>query len=176
MASDARSPVLGFLTVVEHEQGFTGGYLILNLAGRPLEFHLTAPVKTNRAQQILYGPTLQPYLYGEQIGQTLLGKGSLEPLAVCTNLEAALAVRDHVELPVALVISPTIAAAVSELQTPHLLSFSLGRNQLAVPLSRERDKAALVERLEKLTAFDMSEPFERIREAIEEAHRGRAAA
>ena len=54
---------LGFLTVVEHaELGLLGGYLLLNAAGRPLEFHCTAPVKPNRAQEILYGPTLRPYL------------------------------------------------------------------------------------------------------------------
>src|SRR5450755_4335222 len=92
---------LGFFTVLEHEQqGLVGGYLILNTAGRPLEFHCTAPVKPNRAQQILFGPTLQSYLYGEQIGQTLLGKGAIEPLAVCTDVESALSVRDYVSLPV----------------------------------------------------------------------------
>ena len=42
---------LGFLTVLEHEHlGLVGGYLILNTAGRPLEFHCTAPVKPNRAR------------------------------------------------------------------------------------------------------------------------------
>jgi hypothetical protein len=59
------SAALGFLAVVEHElHGLFGGYLLLNATGRPLEFHCTAPVRPNRAQQILYGPTLEPYLYG----------------------------------------------------------------------------------------------------------------
>ena len=57
---------IGFLTVVdEPAHGLFGGYLILNPAGRPVEFHCTAPVKPNRAQEILYGTTLKPYLYGE---------------------------------------------------------------------------------------------------------------
>ena len=56
------------------EQGLFGGYLVLNLLGRPLEFHCTAPVRPNRAQEILYGPTLDPYLCGERIGQTLVGE------------------------------------------------------------------------------------------------------
>ena len=52
---------LGFLTVVPHEQhGLFGGLLILDSGGRPLEFHCTAPVKTNRAQEILFGPMLEP--------------------------------------------------------------------------------------------------------------------
>src|SRR6266436_1774513 len=97
---------LGFFTVLEHEQqGLVGGYLILNLAGRPLEFHCTAPIKPNRAQHILFGPTLESYLYGEQIGQALLSKSSLQPLAVCTDIERALSVRDFVTLPVALVLA-----------------------------------------------------------------------
>ena len=101
----ALQATLGFLTILEHEQqGFVGGYLILNTAGRPLEFHCTAPIRPNRAQQILFGPTLESYLYGEQIGQTLLAKGSVEPLAVCTDVELALSVRQYVDLPVALVL------------------------------------------------------------------------
>ena len=72
-ASRSKSlPDIGFMTVVESaEHGFFGGYLVLNHTGRPLEFHCTAPVRPNRAQEILYGPTLKPYLYGEQIGKTL---------------------------------------------------------------------------------------------------------
>jgi hypothetical protein len=90
-------PTLGFLTVVEHpDYGLFGGYLILNTAGRPLEFHCTAPIKPNRAQQILYGPTLESFLYGEQIGQTLIGNGSKPPLVVCTDREPALAAREYV--------------------------------------------------------------------------------
>jgi len=94
------------MTVLEHPQhGLFGGYLLLNPAGRPLEFHCTAPIKPNRAQQILYGPTLQPFLYGEQIGRTLLEKSAVQPYFVCTDRPAALAVRDHVAPPVALVIT-----------------------------------------------------------------------
>ncbi len=88
MPKDDKSPTaLGFLTVIEHPQhGLMGGYLVLNGAGRPLEFHCTAPVKPNRAQQILYGPTLEPFLYGEQIGQALVAKSQLEPLLICTDV------------------------------------------------------------------------------------------
>lgn len=206
-ARDAKSPdTLGFLSVVEHEQfGLVGGYLILNTAGRPLEFHCTAPVKPSRAQQILFGPTLLPYLYGEQIGQTLLAKATCAPLAVCTNVELALAVRPFVELPVALVLSPSPGGQVvthrdGETHTvngedagqdpgsqllwrvdrPHqaggnLNTFHLGRNHLAVLADHERDRQALEQRLAGLADFDLCEPFGRIHEAVEEAHKvGRA--
>lgn len=106
MTSGSKSlPTLGFLTVVEHaEMGWTGGYLVLNLLGRPLEFHCTAPVKPNRAQEILYGTTLRDFLCGEQIGQTLLEKSHFHPLFVCTDLESVMSVRESVKMPVALLV------------------------------------------------------------------------
>ena len=119
--TDAKSkPALGFLTVVEHPQyGLFGGYLILNTAGRPLEFHCTAPIKPNRAQEILYGPTLESFLYGEQIGQTLINQASIAPLLICTDREPALAAREHVSTPVVLVLPPedeTVAEQAAELR------------------------------------------------------------
>src|SRR5215469_1926324 len=142
-AGGPRSLTLGFLTVVEHEQhGFFGGYLLLNCNGRPLEFHCTAPVKPNRAQEILYGPTLRPYLCGEQIGQTLISKSTAKPVAVCTDEPAVLAVQEFVSLPVALVALPSGdsqdpgSSPSRNLRldaghrSPHLASFQLGRNRL----------------------------------------------
>jgi hypothetical protein len=188
---DPKTHTIGFLTVVEHQQqGLVGGYLILNISGRPLEFHCTAPVKPNRAQQILFGPTLDAYLYGEQIGQTLVNKGSLEPLAICTDVELALSVRDYVAPPVALVLAAEVPTETPIATEPnsvwrvepvhalpaHLTPFSLGRNRLAVPPARDEDRTAIAERLQSLVNFDLSEPFSRIREAVEEAHKGNRAA
>lgn len=97
---------MGFLTVCDHRsQGLFGGYLILNSAGRPLEFHCTAPVRPSRAQEILYGAALHGYLCGEQIGQALLEKAKTPPLVVFTDVAAVLTVRDFTSLPVACVLS-----------------------------------------------------------------------
>jgi len=100
---------IGFLTVVEDDQyGHCGGYLLLNGNGRPLEFHCTAPVKPNRAQEVLYGPTLKPYLHGELIGQTLVQRAKVEPVAICVDDESVLTLRSAVSIPVTLVL-PEIA-------------------------------------------------------------------
>lgn len=189
-------PALGFLTVVEHPQhGLFGGYLVLNLAGRPLEFHCTAPIKPNRAQQILYGPTLEPFLYAEQIGQTLVRRSKTEPLVVCTDRLPALALRELVSMPVVLVLkegrqSAAEPAAPAEQDAPiepterqiridsahrggpRLILFSLGTSRVAVPERSEDDRQLIIQRLAGLDAtLDLAEPFERIREAIEEAQR-----
>ncbi|PQO39051.1 hypothetical protein C5Y96_04085 [Blastopirellula marina] len=179
-------PTLGFLTVVEHTPGgLFGGLLVLNLAGRPLEFHCTAPVKANRAQEILYGPTLKPYLYGEQIGGALLAKLKSPALAVCTDTEHVLSLRDHSDIPVALIPPSCVEDAVATdasssygsetaqlaVAPPHIRSFQLGGYEVAVSAQHEADRAVL-ESLwqEKSIDLDLNEPFTRIREAIEEAH------
>ncbi len=101
---------IGFLTVVRQvEHGYVGGYLIVNQLARPIEFHCTVPVKPNRAQEILYGRTLEPYLLGEQIGATLIGKSSSRPLLVCTDQPAVLAAQGMVEVPIALVVAGAVA-------------------------------------------------------------------
>lgn len=106
MTETAKTKNLGFLTVVEHPKyGLVGGYLILNAAGRPLEFHCTSPVRANRAQEILYGETLQPYLYGEQIAGTLIARAKTPIDFVITDVAAVLAVQETVGRPIGYVFS-----------------------------------------------------------------------
>lgn len=186
------SQPVGFLTVCEHEsQGLFGGYLVLNTAGRPLEFHCTAPVRPSRAQEILYGATLKAYLYGEQIGQALLEKAKTTPLVVFTDVEPVLTVRDFTSLPVACVMPPPadIPAADADQPTPalrldegragppppfgrRLHTFQVASQRLAVLQEHEADAPAIAKHWEPWAAdFDLWEPFGRIREAIDEARR-----
>ncbi len=186
MADDAQgATAFGFYTVVRSPtQDFFGGYLVLNANGRPLEFHCTAPVRTNRAQEILFGATLEPYLYGEQIGQTLVNKAETPVVVVCTDVLAALAVRDHIAMPVALVFpqqdDKTIEAAnadgrnfrVDSLHAYPPPSFMVKQYRLAVATGFQRDEAVITANLAALAdRLTLDEPFVRIREAIEEAQR-----
>jgi hypothetical protein len=165
------APCLGFLTVIEQaELGLLGGYLLLNAAGRPLEFHCTAPVKANRTQQILYGPTLEPYLYGEQIGQTLLARSQLAPLVVCTDLTAVLAAREHVAFPMVRVLANDVPREGTEAHaiTPFELAASRVVAASGFAADSERIRAAWPAQADHL---DLREPFVRIREALEEAQK-----
>ena len=180
-ASDKRPlPAFGFLTIVEQaDLGSIGGYLVLNAAGRPLEFHCTVPVKPNRAQEILFGRTLKPFLFGEQIGATLLGKTKLQPLLVFTDSVPALAVREFSSVPVLLVPrvpEPVVGEPAVEVAVevgPSLLSFSLGKQTVAALSHAGTDREeALSQWLPIFDGLDLHEPFARIREAIEEAQRG----
>jgi hypothetical protein len=116
---------------------------------------------------------LQSYLYGEQIGQTLINKASAKPLVVCTDLGPALSVRDYVALPVVWVLPPE----QTQPEQFGMVPMRLGQNRLAVAAGRSDDCHEVARRLESLAeTFDLSEPFARIREAIEEAQRGSRAA
>lgn len=172
-ASNKSSACIGFLTAVENaELGLTGGYLVLNVAGRPLEFHCTAPVKANRAQEILYGPTLRPFLLAEQIGQTLLAKSKLTPLVVCTDLAAMLEVRGFTYLSVVLV-----GDAESPATDGDSSSLTLGKNRLMLPAGYASDASVIQERWpSEADTLDLVEPFSRIWEALEEAQKSARAA
>ncbi len=179
-------PSVGFLTVVDSGGGsFLGGYLVLNASGRPLEFQCTAPVKANRAQEILYGPTLHPYLWGEQIGGALISKSRTRPLFVCTDQSHTLAVRAAVDLPVIQVLPAaqrsgsapsqhniTATSSPESAEQPSAERLILGRYSCARSRSHLTGRAT-VERAWKTPLDDLHlrEPFERIREAITEAQR-----
>lgn len=185
-------PTIGFLTVIEDlEQGLFGGYLILNLVGRPLEFHCTAPVRANRAQEILYGPTLQPYLYGERIGKTLVAASKSTPSLVITNQIATLATRDFIDLPMALLEPqppgpfqpPSKQSAISGPSTRvdlahsvpppswiHVTRFKIADQQIAVAANHSKDQDLIARQWGIIgEQIDVQEPFERIEQAIDEA-------
>lgn len=167
--SKSSPPCLGFLTVLENaELGFLGGYLLLNAAGRPLEFHCTAPIQANRTQAILYGPTLRPFLFGEQIGQTLLKKSKLTPIVAFTDIEPALAVREFSDSPIVLVLGATAGSSGNGLGS----QFQLATNQVVSAPGHQSDEQLIRDAWpSQADHLDLLEPFERIREALDEAQR-----
>lgn len=158
----------GYLTAIESaEHGYFGGYLVISELGRPLEFHCTAPIRPSRAQQILYGPTLEPYLLGEQISVALLNVAKLKPCVILTDCAAALEAREKFASPVVLLLEDVTS-------TPAVVpgQFEVGAHWLQLPVGYEADERSVVEALTQLAVHvDLAEPFSRIREAISEAQR-----
>jgi len=169
-ARTAAGPLVGFFTVVRGgDQGLTGGMLLLNPQSRPLEFHCTAPVRPNRAQEILYGPTLLPFMYGEQIGRALLNKCTKAPTLIFTDSEPGLWLREVSDCPVVCVPAPEGASSL-------LARFKIGDVAAAMSTRAGDDEATVLERFAPFaTLVNPLEPFERIREAIEEAQKASAA-
>ena len=156
---------LGFLTAIEDaDRGFVGGLLVTNRFGRPLEFQCTAPVKPNRAQQILYGPTLRPFVLGELLGRTLLDKIGVKPHLVLIESDEILDLRQHV---------PMAVAYLTDKVTDESTQLALGKHGIAFHPDFAADRAEIARHVKALppNADLLREPFERVREALTETLR-----
>lgn len=174
----------GFLTVLESpEHGLFGGYLVLSPQGRPLEFRCSTPVAPTRAQEILYGATLRPYLFAEVIGQSLLSGSELPVRLVLTDqldmlplalqragevlfVEAVPSAERQNESGFSVALPPAHPA-------PHPsrgLRFEMNECRVTADSTSVRGELQLREMLEPLAAHVfLLEPFDRIRMALTEA-------
>lgn len=92
---------LGYFTVVEDQNtGWTGGLLLLNQGGRPLEFQCTLPVRPTRAHEILFGETLRQHVISEVIGRLLIDKCRNSISMLCCDLHEAIDLAKDCDFPV----------------------------------------------------------------------------
>jgi hypothetical protein len=179
----------GFLTVLESpEHGLFGGYLVLSPQGRPLEFRCSTPVIATRAQEILYGPTLRPYLFAEVIGRALVAGADLDAGVILTDQ------RDMLPLATlrpeeVLLVEPIAPVAHSADIAPQAISINACAGTAAdlklevasttlivngcqiiassISLKTPDELAAMLEPL--AANVYLAEPFQRIRAALTEA-------
>lgn len=157
---------LGFLTAIDFSgKGYVGGLLVTTHTSRPLEFQCTTPVCPNPTQKILYGHTLKPYVFGELIGQTLIKRSEVKPKFIMVDQPEMLDLRRHLSLPVAL--------CESEQSDAEAIAF--GQQWLTFHSEFDNDKHDFQSISRLFTeAVDFIEPFERVREALNETIRAAA--
>ena len=172
----SRSPepevTIGFYTVDQSEfTGWTGGLLVLSASGRPLEFQCTLPVRPSRAHEILYGSTLRDYLIGDAIGALLVKRCRNFPALLCCNQPEALQLEAYCDSPVALVTEAAEGdeGPITDEMMPGYEWCELAGSTLRVAVERVDSVREIVARLPHLP--DLLEPFDRIREAINEAQK-----
>lgn len=159
--------ILGFTTIVDRgEPGIVGGYLLLDGRARPLEFHCTAPIIPNRAQQILYGPTLKEFFYGDQLALTLWRHCKLPVSLQLTDQVDIAAFRDGSTVPVVLVSAPADAPPETRW---HRLDLGACGTVASMAVDENIEAAQIQGQLKSRGDWDLLEPFQRIREALEEA-------
>jgi hypothetical protein len=164
---------LGFMTAVEiGDRSYVGGLLITDRFGRPLEFQCTTPVKPNRTQELLYGPTLVPFILGDLLGKALLDRVSVKPLLVMTSRIEMLQLRTKVDVPI------IYDEASSETDSKATQSEQPVAKEQAVPIGRQTfrthedftDDRSTVEQISQQLSNDanMHEPLERVGDALRE--------
>jgi hypothetical protein len=175
------SATIGFVSVRLHaEHGYFGGYLVLNQRARPLEFHCTLPVKPSRAQVLLYGPTLDEFVCGEQIARALVTKAKLKPDLVVVDSAAALGLSNVSDLPVVHLANEIASSTLCERlaipsgqagESPTRDCLTVGKYRFGLPAGGRVSNESLNQVLSQLANhFDLREPFQRIVEALVEAH------
>jgi hypothetical protein len=162
---------LGFLTVLAEAGGFVGGYLVTNAWGRPLEFRYSSAVQPNRMHQILYGDTLPSYLHADLIGRTLIEKTATPAHLILTDREAALELRPRFELPIVWVTPPDDAVAARLADSDRAVRPARAHRHGPVLTHADfaSEAAALRALLDRAADVDLAEPFQRVREAVQEA-------
>jgi hypothetical protein len=160
--ADAQETRLAFMDVAVFSDGSVrGGILTTDIQTRPYEFRVTSPIKPTQVQQILYGESLKDYVYGELICAPLI-KATKENLSVVlAKAPYILAVRPLVSVPVILVHHDQ--QSTGDGITPVSLS---GHKNFQNELSFAQTLLAPV-----MQSHDLTEPFERLRLAINEVHR-----
>jgi hypothetical protein len=165
---DKNALQLGFLTIQQDQQGYSGGYLVTNAWGRPLEFRLTTSVTPNKVQQLLYGPTLRPYICSDLLGKVLVEKAGAQVQLVITDCDAALELRNQVQHPVAW-LAPMDQSLFHEWEAT-LIAKAKSYALLAHP-KFPGDVDAIKTLLHQTEVSDLAEPFSRVREALIEARK-----
>lgn len=161
---------LGFLRVAQTEHGFVGGLLVTNRLGRPLEFQCTTPVRPTKTHEILYGVSLQPYVFNELIGKTLVERLGIKPQVVFVQQDMLLGLRMCVNCPVFLVDTKA-----GELADQTILEF--GPHRLRRHLQFPADEEFLADLAESIPGdADLAEPLERVQDALKETLRANAVA
>jgi len=164
---------LGFLRVALTDQGYVGGLLVTNHFGRPLEFQCTTPVRPNRTQEILYGPTLEPFICSELIGKTLYERLGIKPHFIIVQQDNLLELRRQIDVPIGFLLEESAAPATLPDQT--LIQFGRQRLQLHSEFLEDLETLAPIQ--SKMTAdADMREPLERVADALKETLRAGAVA
>jgi hypothetical protein len=167
----ADEAIIAYYTVVQDERtGWTGGLLLLNSGGRPLEFQCTLPVRPSRAHSILFGPTLRDHLIGDVIGPLLVDKCRAPISMLCCDQPEALRLEQSLSVPVVLVdeAAEDDEGPIAEDALADSMTTTLAGSKIHF---RVEHTDAVKDIAAKLGDFpDAVEPFERIREAIKEAH------
>ena len=153
--------LLLFLTHKYFEQGkaIRGGALVSDDRTRPVEFRCTSPIRPTDYQRVLYGDTLDEYIFVDLIGVPLVNKALESVSLVVVEDEQFLGVRPHIDIPVVNLTPGPGEEGTETLSVEVHPDFKTERGFVESSLRQVTDQGA-----------DLSEPFDRIRLVLDQAH------
>lgn len=149
------------------DKNYLGGLLLTDSRSRPLHFGYVAPVRPTQIQRMLYGGTLQEHVRVDVIARKLFTDGiPVVPSVLFVDDSGLLPARHLVKVPTAVLAK----RSSSEGQTTSLSSVQYETN---IGSGDDDAVGSILASLEQ--TFDLTEPFDRIRDALKEAmkdHKG----
>ena len=182
MASELR---LGFLCSArfENSEVTRGGILVTDAETKPLEFRCTGPIRPTNFQKVLYGSVLDSHILVELVGVALLNSLTEKPSALLVRESALVYLQPKME-PTVLLLSKHGEFDAPESTTPgasslpdKLLTSASGKFEpiiLHCYKGYHEHAAHIRADLSSVFAhYDLLEPFDRIRSALEVVHKQR---
>ena len=87
---------LGYLKIVEKDNGFIGGLMITDDSGIPLEFKYTEPVVPSKIQEVIYGKALKKYIKEDVIIKSLLKEVRTIPSLIIIDDPSEISEKDKI--------------------------------------------------------------------------------
>jgi len=176
--SSESSVRLMFLASQKFEDGkaIRGVFLLTDAQTKPLEFRCTNPIRPTTLQTVLYGDSLQRHIMVELIGVPLFNSLKEPPALVLVRESELLNVRPRISVAVIQIAKEDAIpiATNGEEHSARVMESGSGRFQpvILIPDSRhpgDRDVAKGI-LSEIFNAHDLSEPFTRISNALDQVH------
>ncbi len=157
LEKNAEERTICFLDLAKFEEGaeMRGGCLVTDALTRPIEFWVSGVIRPTSIQRILYGDTLHEYICNDLVGIPLLSTLESSPDLILVREAEFLKLRLRVEMPVLWVRATVDGQYVLQALPGYEKEAEAGREMLP----------------RRLRGRNIIEPFLRIRNAVEEAHR-----
>lgn len=167
-STDWSESLIGYLTHICKGDQYWGGLLVVDIEGDPVDFAWTEPVEVSRLIRPLFGDRVAGTIVSKTFARGLVDALEREPDLLCLNEPSLLSRNMSLDIPLA-VLAPS--------NTPN------GGNWVRTKLSDarprglfwfgERGEEELVESILNAAArhfapFDLDEPFQRLRLALEQ--------
>jgi hypothetical protein len=159
--TDAKDWTIAYLACPQDAaNGFAGAVLLTDARARPIHFAYVTPIRPTRMQRLLYGSTLDEHVKVDVIASKLFQGAPHQPHVIFVETPDLLATRRITRLPTAFLSKA--ATTTQDAGNLSALRYDTGSNA-----EDQEQVGRIIAELE--SAFDLLEPFTRMRDALKEA-------
>lgn len=169
---------IGYFKIFSENRKYTGGIMVADERGIPVEFKYSEPVEPTKLQEVLYGEVLEKYLREEVIMGNLVSKLENKPDIYILNDVKNIYLQEIVKEDVA-VVRKTQIAPIKEIKSYKFIKdneavaqIKDGENPVVIMVQKENKDEIVKKVIDLGESVDLLEPLNRVEEALELICRG----